>query len=143
MDSPNDVFCSPEPAFYSFCGYALRLKRSDQAMLSYLAAQIESDPGKLLSHIRRIVMAIDLQEANETFGALVDLFIAKKADPFMNVRTNLLQRAAALLSAEQQNYLLGHLANGIEADAPLPFVSPCSRLSLGILGMTPSALRNE
>lgn len=121
----------PEPAFRSLSGYALRLEGADRAMLHHLAAHIESKPNDLLSHTRRILIAIDLKDPDELFGALVDLFIAK-GDTIVNVRANLLQRAAPLLSPKQQDFLRQHLAIGLMPQTPV--MARCSRLTAGMTG---------
>lgn len=123
----------PEPSFGSLSGYALRLERSDHAMLNYLAGYVETHPNNLLNHTRRILLAIDLKESDELFGALVDLFIAKGEDSAVNVRANLLQRSTALLSDEQANFLRQHLTKGLTAQTPL--TARCSRLTAGMLHM--------
>lgn len=131
MDHLKTDLAYPEPAFRSLSGYALRLEHADRAVLNHLAAHIEIKPTDLLSHTRRILIAIDLKDADELFGALVDLFIAKGSGA-TNVRANLLQRATALLSAEQQNFLQQHLANGLTAQTPVPVAARCSRLTAGM-----------
>ena len=131
LENPATVsmMTGPEPAFHPMTGYALRIGRSDRTMLNYLAACIETKPKDLLAHTRRILIAIDLKDSDEIFGALVDLFIAKGSGAF-DLRANLLRRTETLLPAKQQNYLLEHLPNGIDAHAPL--MAPCSRLTAGM-----------
>lgn len=128
-DSSKEPIDNPEPVFHPLKGYALRVGRSDRTMLNYLAACIETKPKDLLAHTRRILIAIDLKDSDEIFGALVDLFIAKGSGAF-DLRANLLRRTETLLPAKQQNYLLEHLPNGIDAHAPL--MAPCSRLTAGM-----------
>lgn len=129
MDNLEIDLAFPQPAFRSLAGYALRLEQADRSMLNHLAALIESKPNHLLSHIRRILIAIDLQDPDELFGALVDLFIATGSSA-VNVRANLLQRATTLLSQQQQDFLREHLANGLTAQ--IPVAARCSRLTSGI-----------
>lgn len=130
MVNLNPDLAYPEPAFRSLSGYALRLEHADRAALNHLAAYIETKPTDLLSHTRRILIAIDLKDPDELFGALVDLFIAKGSTT-TNVCANLLHRSAALLSAEQQNFLQQHVVNGLTAQTPV--TARCSRLTAGIL----------
>lgn len=130
MNNLEIDLASPEPIFRPQSGYALRLEGADHAMLSHLAAHIETQPNDLLSHTRRILLAIDLQDPDELFGALVDLFIAKGDGP-ANVRANLLQRATTLLSADQQDFLRRHLAHGLTAQTPTE--ARCSRLTAGMV----------
>lgn len=141
MDNLETDLASPEPAFRPLSGYALRLEGADRSMLNHLAAHIETKPSDLLSHTRRILIAIDLKDPDELFGALVDLFIAK-GDSATNVRANLLQRATALLSARQQDFLRQHLTNGLTAQTPVPMAARCSRLTAGLpqtIHVTPHA----
>ena len=130
MNAETSSIDSPEPFFYPLSGYALRIGRSDPAMLDYLATCIEAKSGDLLLHTRRILIAIDLKDSDEIFGALVDLFIAKKGSA-SNVRANLLQRSEQFLSAQQKDYLINNLATGL--DARTPVVAPRSRLTAGFM----------
>lgn len=130
MNAETSSIDSPEPFFYPLSGYALRIGRSDRAMLNYLAACIEEKSENLLLHTRRILIAIDLKDPDEIFGALIDLFIAK-GESASNVRANLLQRAEIFLSAGQKDYLIKHLATGLDARAPV--VAPRSRLTAGLM----------
>lgn len=130
MDNLETDLALPEPAFRPLSGYALRLAGADRAMLNHLAAHIETKPDDLLSHTRRILIAIDLKDADELFGALVDLFIAKSNSAAANVRANLLQRTTSLLSSEQQDFLHQHLTSDLTAQTPV--AARCSRLTAGI-----------
>lgn len=122
---------SPELAFYPFAGYALRLVRSDRAMINYLAAHIESTPQDLLCHTRRIFVAMDLNDPEELFGALVDLFIATGNSAF-DLRANLLRQSLVFLSPAQQVCLFRLLTEGLSAQ--MPILAPRSRLTAGLVG---------
>ena len=136
MSSLDPTFETPEPAFHPLSGYALQVGRSDRAMLNHLSACIESKPDNLLLHTRRILVAIELKDTEEIFGALVDLFIAKGGESLVNIRTNLLQRATGLLTTEQEKCLMVFLATGIDAQTPI--TAPCSRLTAGMLDVVSS-----
>ena len=136
MSSLDPTFEAPEPAFHPLSGYALQVGRSDRAMLDYLSACIELTPDNLLLHTRRILVAIELKDTEEIFGALADLFIAKGGESFVNIRTNLLQRATTLLTTEQEKCLMVFLATGIDAQAPI--TAPSSRLTAGMLDVISS-----
>lgn len=129
MDSLKFNLDHPEPTFRPLSGYALRLEHADRAVLEHLAAYVETMPSDLLSHTRRILIAIDLKDTEELFGALVDLFIAK-GHTAVNVRANLLQRSIAFLSAEQRDFLHQHLSSGLTVQTPV--MAKCSRLTAGI-----------
>lgn len=122
---------NPEPAFHSLSGYTLRVGRADHDMVNYLAANIESGTGDLLCHVRRVFMALDLQDPDELFGALVDVFIAKGSSAF-DVRSNLLRKSASLLSPQQHELLSSYLSSGISAFTPI--AAPRSRLTAGAFG---------
>lgn len=122
---------SPEPAFYPFAGYALRLGRSDRAMADFLAARIESAPTDLLCHTRRIFIAMELNDPEMLFGALVDLFIATGKGA-LDLRTNLLRQSQAFLRPDQQVFLSKRLEKGILAQTPV--FAPRSRLTAGFIG---------
>ncbi len=119
---------SPEPAFYPLAGGALRLARTDLAMVDYFAARVESAPRDLLSHTRRILAAMSLKNPEELFGALVDLFIATGNKAF-DLRAGLLRQSMKFLPHAQQIYLFRQLSNGLSAQTPL--VAPRSRLTAG------------
>lgn len=140
MDNLETGLVSPEPTFRPQSGYALRLEGADRAMLNHLAAHIETKPSDLLGHTRRILIAIDLKEPDELFGALVDLFIAK-GDSAVNVRANLLQRATSLLSTAQQTFLRQHLTNGLTPNTPAN--ARCSRLTAGMVNVASSTNENN
>ena len=140
MDNLETDLTSPEPVFRPQSGYALRLEGADRAMLNHLAAHIETKPSDLLNHTRRILIAIDLKEPDELFGALVDLFIAK-GDGAVNVRANLLQRATGLLSTVQQDFLRQHLVNGLTPQTPAN--ARCSRLTAGMVNGASSTNENN
>lgn len=132
-DSSKEPIDNPEPVFHPLKGYALRIGRSDRTMLNYLAACIETKPKDLLAHTRRILIAIDLKDTDEIFGALVDLFIAKGSSAF-DLRANLLRRTEAFLPPVQHQYLLERLPTGITAEEPV--IAPRSRLTKGIIGIS-------
>ena len=136
MISLDPVFETPEPAFHPLSGYALQVGRSDRAMLNHLSACVEVKPNNLLFHTRRILVAIELKDTEEIFGALVDLFIAKGGESLVNIRTNLLQRATTLLTTEQERCLMVFLATGIDVQAPI--TAPRSRLTAGMLDVISS-----
>lgn len=140
MNNLETDLASPEPVFRPQSGYALRLEGADRAMLNHLAAHIETKPSDLLGHTRRILIAIDLKEPDELFGALVDLFIAK-GDSAVNVRANLLQRATGLLSTAQQSFLRQHLVNGLTPQTPAN--ARCSRLTAGMVNAASSTNENN
>lgn len=122
---------SPEPAFYPLAGYDLRLGRSDRAMADFLAARIESAPKDLLCHTRRIFIAMALDDPEELFGALVDLFIAT-GNEALDLRTNLLRQSLIFLSPAQQVFLSRRLEKGLFTQTPAP--APRSRLTAGFIG---------
>lgn len=134
-NSSEEPIDNPEPAFHPLKGYALRIGRSDRTMLNYLAACVEAKPKDLLAHTRRILIAIDLKDTDEIFGALVDLFIAKGSSAF-DLRANLLRRTEAFLPALHHQYLLERLPTGIIPEEPV--IAPRSRLTKGIIGMSKS-----
>ena len=137
-DSVASDVASPEPAFYPLAGYALHIGRSDRAMADYLAACIESTPKDLLCHTRRIFVAMDLNDSEELFGALVDLFIVTGNNAF-DLRANLLRQSLRLLLPAQQVCLFRQLTEGLSAQTPLTALR--SRLTAGIVAETVDADR--
>lgn len=122
---------SPEPAFRSLAGYALRVGPSDRALVDYLAAHVESAPKDLLCHTRRIFATMDMKDSEELFGALVDLFIATGSSAF-DLRANLLRQSLTVLSPAQQACLFGQLTEGFSAQRLVS--APRSRLTAGLIG---------
>ena len=125
-----------DPAFRFLPGnHDLLPDPPDQAMLDLLSYSVARSPGDLISHTRRILLSKARGDADQTFGALVDLFIAV-GPKGQSLRRNMLQRCLDVITAEQQAWLQQHIEQGLfPAD-----VSNCphSRLAAGHRGGLPA-----
>ncbi len=105
----------PDPAFRFLPGnHELLPDPPDQAMLDFLCYTVTQRPADLISHIRRILLSQARGNAAQTYGALIDLFIAvgpKAAD----LRQTMLRRCANILTPEQHDWLLDRMASGLQA----------------------------
>lgn len=106
------VLAYPEPCFRSNPDKRLTPDPADGAMLSYLCFRISAQPGDLLSHTRRILLACHLEDAEHTAGGLVDLFIATGAKG-RALRESLLRRCAPVLGDARHAVLADHLDTGL------------------------------
>ncbi len=98
----------------------------------YLAHRVSRRPLDLTSHTQRIRLYYELRDADGTYGALLDLFIAL-GDKGLALRQRLLQFAAHLLTPEHYETLSTALKNTINTSDHLP-VSHCTVLSTGVAG---------
>ena len=105
---------TPEPAFRLGDSHPLAPAAPDRSMLVHLSRRVAARPADLLSHVRRALLGHALGDGEETFAALVDLYIATggKGAP---LKEDLLHRCMSLLSPLQQHFLLKHRATGLPA----------------------------
>ena len=104
----------PEPAFRHFSSKHLLPEPRDTQALLHLRSRVAFMPGDLLSHTQRVLLCYHLSDPDQTFGALVDLFVATGANA-LPLRNTLLSRCQALLSLEQRAILTLHLVNGLSS----------------------------
>lgn len=116
VSSISNMVAYPEPAFRNFRGKQLMPFPADPLALAHLCSRVASAPGDLLSHTQRVFLCHRLGDAEQAFGALVDLFIATgaKARP---LRQTLLKRCAPLIGPEHHDALAGNMVCGLTAIA--------------------------
>lgn len=91
----------------------------DCTLLDFLKRKVAAHPRDLLSHARRILVARRQNNVDETFGALLDLFVATGANG-LNLRQRLLTRCFAMLDTEKASFLQAGLAAGLSANVSWP-----------------------
>jgi hypothetical protein len=108
----------PEPVFRIDGTPALCPTGSDRAALRFLVRRVAGRPGDLLSHVRRALLGSSLNDGEEAFAALVDLFIATGSRG-RAVRQRLTDHCAPLFSPLQRQFLASHLTTGLDATTPV------------------------
>ncbi len=129
--SPADMI---EPAFHLSECRSLQIdtqKLGDKAT-RYLARTVARTPVNLIAQIQRTNIHLSQRDAEGSYGALLDLFIAL-GDKGISIRRRMLRRAKPLLTEEQFRALALCLDSGLSATDPMP---PSSRsvLSKGLTG---------
>ena len=101
----------------------------------YLAYSVARHPGDLLAHARRILLCLQLCNAEGVYGALLDLFIALGPSG-RQLRERMLRLAKAVLSPVFYDTLHHRLDTGVSATEAVP---PCatSVLSRGLTSSEP------
>lgn len=131
----------PDPEFrLPFGGFGLDIGPADRPMLDHLARKVVVMPGDLLAHTRRILLAKRLADAEETLGALVDLFIAT-GPRGRGLRQHLLDVCSPLLSAGRRRQLEERIATGWPVDMASP--SQASLLPSGKIGSSAIVSRTD
>ena len=106
----------PEPVFRLAASCQLQIKDDDEATVNHLARKISAYPGHLLSHARRVLLARRREDAEDLFGALVDLFVA--TGPLgLDLRRRLLSSTGDLLAPLRRKYLYANLESGLSPTA--------------------------
>lgn len=98
----------------------------------YLTHLVSRTPVDLISHTQRICLYRELENADATYGALLDLFISL-GENGQALRRRLLQQAAHIISQEHYEILFLALKNKIVASDHVP-VSHHAVLSSGMAG---------
>lgn len=98
----------------------------------YLARQVARAPGDLCRHIQRINLFLQQEAGEETYGALLDLFIVL-GPKGLPLRWRMLRAAKHCLSTEQYQALRQHLESGVHATDAMP-IGGNSMLSKGLTG---------
>jgi len=101
-------------------------------LLNHLAHRVSRNPADLLSHVQRIILCADQRRVNETYGTLLDLFIAL-GDKGYDLRLRLLNRCREVLSMQQYDTLKAAALSGLSAIDVVPEAEH-SRLCAGISG---------
>ena len=99
---------------------------------TFLARQVARSPGDLCSHVQRINLFLQQAAGDETYGALLDLFIAL-GPKGLPLRWRMLGAARHALSHAQFHALRQRLESGIEATDAMP-VGGSPMLSKGLTG---------
>ncbi len=99
---------------------------------AFLAWQVSRKPSNLRSHVQRIELHIELNDAEGVYGALLDLYIAV-GEQGRSLKERLLEKARPILNDKRFEVLNGRLNTGINATDPL-FLSPNCMLSKGLIG---------
>ncbi|MES9856395.1 MAG: hypothetical protein ABW166_07315 [Sedimenticola sp.] len=96
-------------------------------LISYFAHQIARRPTDLLSHTRRVLFHVSLNDQEGVYGALLDLYLVlgSKGE---NLRERMLDKASEYLSEDQRMLFSSHQQGGIVRSQPLP---PSSTSVLG------------
>jgi hypothetical protein len=98
----------------------------------YLSRQVARTPGDLRSHVQRINLSLAKGEGDDTYGAVLDLFIVL-GHKGLPLRRRMLHSAKRLLTKEQHQALHRHLENGVRATDAMPCAGS-SMLGKGITG---------
>ena len=126
-----------DPAFRFLPGnHDLLPDPPDQAMLDLLCYSVARHPQDLISHTRRILLSHARGNADQTFGALVDLFIAV-GPKGSALRKTMLRRCADVLSKPQHAWLTERLDQGLAPEEVS--ICPHSRLAAGRRSALPAA----
>jgi len=107
----------------------------------YLTHRISRRPLDLISHTQRIRLCYELRDADGTYGALLDLFIAL-GDKGLALRQRLLRHSARMLTLEHYKTLFAALKHKINASDHLP-ASHSAVLSAGIAGKPAALVRQH
>ncbi len=129
----------PEPAFQPPEGSTLHGRREAERLVAHLEMHLVRQPDDLYGHTRRILIAGQLGDAEATYGALVDLFIAL-ADRGVGLKSAMLSQTVLQLDPPQRRFLASHLASGVRADENIHPPANRSVLTHGLVGMTTPAL---
>lgn len=105
----------------------------------FLARAIARDPTNLRMHVQRVTLWTASHRREETFGALVDLFVAL-GERGNALRTRLLASAPADLDPGQRSFLEGRLATGLSAVDRHP-PAPASILTRAVTGALDTVAR--
>lgn len=124
-----------EPAFGLDRSHELHLAKQGGARRigDFLAHAIAREPQRLLSHVQRIVLWKEVGDAEETWGALVDLNVTLGAQG-ADLRRRMLVTAAHTIPDDARQFLALRIATGMAANAPHP-PAPTSVLTQSITGM--------
>jgi hypothetical protein len=110
-----------EPAFALASQKGLRLgsQVETRAAWRHLSALLVRNPLDLRSHAQRAYLALDSEDPELAFGALVDLFIAL-GNKGRQLRSALLELSRSHLASEHYLYLEAHLDHGLNPNIALP-----------------------
>jgi hypothetical protein len=105
-----------EPSHYGLgipCGVDLKRWATH---LAHLSAR---EPENLLNHVRRIYLHLTLHQADELYGAMLDLHLVL-GNKGSNLRSRLLRDARKLLPRERYDIFLKHYKQGLQRNQSLP-----------------------
>ncbi len=97
-----------------------------------LAHTVARTPSSLLAHVQRVQLWIEDGNPDETYAAMLDLFVALGTRGAA-LRERMLAAAAPVLDQDRARYLAAALIPGLEATHPHP-AAPGSMLSRGLTG---------
>ena len=109
----------PSAEFRLPTSYQLDVELEDAGLLDFLARKVAARPRDLVSHARRILLARRQNDAEATFAALFDLFVAAGAS-VLSLRQRLLNRCIPMLDSKSVIFLQSGLANGLPANIAWP-----------------------
>ena len=121
----------PSPEFRLPTSCQLDVELEDAGLLDFLARKVAARPRDLVNHARRIFLARRQNDAEETFAALFDLFVATGANG-LGLRQRLLRRCTPLLDSNSLEFLQAGLANGLTENSEWPCAE--SMLASGVVG---------
>jgi hypothetical protein len=129
---------APEPVFRLSSTCQLQINDQDEATANHLGRKIAAYPGHLLSHTRRVLLARRRADAEELFGALVDLFVA--TGPLgLDLRRRLLTSTGDLLAPVRRKYLHANLECGLSPVAQV--ACRAALLTTGTRGIAKAIVR--
>ncbi len=130
-----------EPAFYLPECRSLQIdgEKWGNKAADFLARGVARTPLNLVAQIQRLNLSLAKRDAEETYGALLDLFITL-GEKGLLIRRRMLLRAKPLLSNEQFQALALRLDTGVSATDPMP-PSASSVLSKGLTGIRQLVVR--
>ncbi len=118
MKSPHH---SSQLTFHEPTHQGLKLPKEVEPRLwaNHLAYRSAREPENLLNHVRRVYLHLELRQADELYGAMLDLFLVlgDKGEP---LRTGLLKKAKTILSEEVYELFVKHLKHGLRKNRPYP-----------------------
>lgn len=136
-DTTADVWTArvaDEPAFGLDHTHALHVARRWPARRAgdYLAHSVVRDPQRLVAHVQRILLWAEAGDADETWGALLDLSICLGTQG-ADLRRRMLAAAGPALAGDARDFAVAHLDRGCTATQAHPKAT-CSVLTKAVTG---------
>jgi hypothetical protein len=100
-------------------GLGILPKSAPERLATHFSHQVARSPTDLQCHTRRVLFAIQRQDSEGVFGALLDLYIAL-GDKGRALRQRLTEKARPWLSSEHYGLLIQSLDTGIHRFDALP-----------------------
>ncbi|WP_166805026.1 hypothetical protein [Nitrosococcus wardiae] len=112
----------------------LILLSQNKQLIEMMAYEIAWRPNDLQTHVRRLLLSISCRDGAQSYGALLDLYIAL-GEKGRQLRQRMLLLASPMLTAEQNKMLREKLEQGVSRFDSMP-VSVESILTEAVIGST-------